>query len=156
MPSFETRRAVPFTPDQMYNVVADIERYPQFLPLCEGLRILSREQTASMTKLIAVMDVGYKSLRESFKTKVELQPNEPRIDVAYLDGPFRYMQSRWRFHARDNGCEVDFFIDYEFRSKMLGLLMGAVFEKAFRKFSKSFEDRAAEIYANPSTARKTH
>jgi len=146
MPRFETRRRVPFTPDQMFKVVADVEQYPEFLPLCEGLHIESRREKEESSTLIATMDVGYKAIKESFKTKVDLNPLAHRIDVTYLDGPFSHLENRWCFYKRETGCEIEFYINYAFRSAMLGLLMGKVFDTAFRKFSQSFEDRAKEVY----------
>ncbi len=148
MPSFQTRHNVPFSPVQMYDIVADVEQYPKFLPLCEGLRVISRDQANETTTLVATMDVGYKAIRESFTTRVELQSGKQRIDVSYLDGPFRYLENRWLFHKREGGCEIDFFIDYAFKNPMLAMVMGVVFEKAFRKFSQSFEDRAKVVYGN--------
>ncbi len=146
MPSFETQRAVPFTPNQMFEIVADVEQYPLFLPLCEALHIESRDNTGDVITLIATMEVGYKAIRERFTTKVKLTPAAPRIDVSYLDGPFRYLENRWQFHPTNDGCEIDFFIDYEFRSPMMGMLLGTMFDQAFRKFAQSFEQRAREVY----------
>jgi coenzyme Q-binding protein COQ10 len=133
----------------MYDLVADIERYPEFLPLCEDLRVRSREPAPAGEILIADMTVGYKHIRETFTTRVELRPAEPRILVAYLDGPFRRLDNRWSFLPNGAGCDVDFFIDYEFKSPILGLLVGAVFDAAFRKFAEAFEDRARVVYGAP-------
>lgn len=151
MPKFETTRRVPFTASQMFDIVADVEAYPQFLPLCESLRVESREASSAGEIVIATMGVGYKTIRESFRTRVTLQPDAPAILVEYLDGPFRRLENRWRFLpvAGGTGSDVHFFIDYEFRSMMLGVLMGALFDKAFRKFSEAFEDRARTVYGEP-------
>lgn len=151
MPKFETTRRVPFTATQMFDIVADVEAYPQFLPLCESLRVESREISGAGEVVIATMGVGYKTIRESFRTRVTLQPDEPAILVEYLDGPFRRLENRWRFLPVQGaaGSDVHFFIDYEFRSVMLGVLMGALFDKAFRKFSEAFEDRARAVYGEP-------
>ena len=134
---------------EMFEIVADVEQYPLFLPLCEALHIESRDTTGGITTLIATMEVGYKAIRERFTTKVTLTPAAPRIDVSYLDGPFRYLENRWQFHPTDDGCEIDFFIDYEFRSPMMGMLLGTMFDRAFRKFAQSFEQRAREVYGIP-------
>ena len=147
MPKFTTRRWVAFSPRQMYDVVADVESYPDFLPLCEGLRVLSRTKLENKEELTAVMDVGYKAIRESFTTRVELDPKTPRIDVSYLDGPFRYLNNNWQFEKNGTGCDVSFFIDYEFKSAVIGMLVGAMFDKAFRKFSTAFEERAKDVYS---------
>lgn len=147
MPSFSTRHRVPFTPQQMFDLVADVESYPQFVPLCESLKVTKREAHADHTVLIARMDVGYKALRESFTTKVLLEPGRNRILVEYLDGPFRHLENRWSFPgAPGGGCEIDFYITYEFKSLMLSMLMGSLFDKAFRKFTRAFEERAHKIY----------
>lgn len=153
MPKFETTRRVPFTPQQMFDVVGDVEAYPQFLPLCEGLTVHSRETDGPTTTIIATMQVGYKHIQESFKTRVTLHPTDPLILVEYLDGPFRRLENRWRFLTAPPGCDVHFFIDYEFRSPMLGLLMGALFDKAFRKFSEAFETRARQVYGAAASGR---
>lgn len=148
MPSFATKRRVTFTPEQMFALVADVERYPEFLPLCEELKLRSREVKDDRTILVATMVAGYKAIRESFTTRVTLLPQDNKVLVEYLDGPFRYLQNRWLFRPLPNGgCEVDFFIEYELKSLMLGMLVGALFDKAFRRFAEAFEDRARKIYA---------
>jgi len=146
LPIFETTRRVPFTAQQMFAVVADVERYPQFLPLCEGLIVRSREHHDSQTLIVATMTVGYRAIRESFSSRVTLKPERNEIAVAYLDGPFAHLDNRWRFTDVPGGCEVYFFIDYAFASRMLSLLMGAVFDKAVRKYTDSFEARARALY----------
>lgn len=152
MPKFETTRRVAYSAQQMFDIVADVERYPEFLPLCEGLRVESRRELGDATEIVATMTVGYKAIRESFRTRVTLRPSEPSILVEYLDGPFRRLENRWTFRASGQASEVHFFIDYEFRSPMLGLLMGAMFDKAFRRFTAAFEDRARQIYGPPVNA----
>jgi coenzyme Q-binding protein COQ10 len=147
MPQFETRRRVPHTPEQMFDLIADVERYPEFLPLCEGLAVRSRKARDGKELLVADMTVGYKAIRETFSTQVLLNRPELAIDVKYIDGPFRYLDNRWRFEpAADGGCTVHFFIDYEFKSRILGALMGSMFDRAFRMFSEAFEKRAGAIY----------
>jgi coenzyme Q-binding protein COQ10 len=146
MPSFSTRRRVPYTPRQMYDLVADVETYPQFLPLTEGLKIRTRETRNGLDVFTADMTVGYKAIRETFLTQVTLYPDVPKVEARYIDGPFRHLENRWKFHAIPGGCEIDFFIAYEFKSRMLGLLVGAMFDQAFRKFSDAFEARARTVY----------
>lgn len=149
MPSFRLTRAVRHTPQQMYDLVADVERYPEFLPLCEGLRVLRRQPGGAdgVEVLVAEMAVGYKAIRERFTTRVTLDPAQRRITAEYIDGPFRHLENRWGFKdGPDGGCNVDFFITYEFKSFALGLLMGKMFDKAFRKFTDAFESRAERIY----------
>lgn len=147
MPQFETRRHVRHSPERMYNLVADVEKYPEFLPLCEGLTIRSRKDRDTKALLVADMTVGYKAFRETFTTQVLLKPDEHAIDVKYLDGPFKYLDNRWRFEpTEDGGCSVYFFIDYEFKSRILGAVMGSMFDRAFRMFAEAFEARADKIY----------
>ena len=147
MPQFETRRSVPHSADEMFALVADVERYPEFLPLCEGLTVRSRKERDGKELLVADMTVGYKAIRETFTTQVLLNRTERAIDVKYIDGPFRYLDNRWRFEPLpEGGSSVHFFIDYEFKSRILGALMGSMFDRAFRMFTDAFEKRAAAIY----------
>jgi len=155
MPTFKNRRRLAFTPEQMFDLVADVERYPEFVPLCESLTVTKREALGDKEILIATMGVGYKAIREKFTTRVTIEPNHNRILVEYLDGPFSHLENRWRFLPSHKGCEVDFYLDYEFRSRMLAMLMGAVFDKAFRKFSSAFEARAHRIYRQPPGTLRT-
>ena len=149
MPQFETTRPVKHSADQMFDLVADVERYPEFLPLCEGLTIRSRKERDGKVLLVADMTVGYKSIRETFTTQVLLNKAERVIDVKYIDGPFRYLDNRWSFAPADGGgSNVHFFIDYEFKSRILGALMGSMFDRAFRMFAEAFEKRADTIYTN--------
>src|SRR5829696_10075919 len=154
MPTFRTNRTVKHTPDQMFTLVADVERYPEFLPLCEDLRIMRRVQSGEgIETLVATMAVGYKAIQESFTTRVTLDRPRLRITVEYVDGPFQYLENRWSFRETPGGCDVEFYINYEFKSFALGLLMGSMFDKAFRKFTEAVEVRANEIYGVPSQAR---
>lgn len=148
MPRFETSRQVPHTAEHMFALVADVERYPEFVPLCEALTIQSRSHVGEESIITASMTVAYKMFRERFTSRVRLFPDELLIKVDYLDGPFRKMENLWRFQpAGQESCKVIFDIDYEFRSRILASLMGAVFDKAFRKFAEAFEARADQIYA---------
>ena len=146
MPTFETTRTVGHSPQEMFALVADVEKYPQFLPLCEALTIRSRKEREGKELLIADMTVGYKAIRETFTSQVLLKPDELVIDVKYLDGPFKHLTNIWTFEPHEQGCNVRFFIDYEFKSRILGAVMGAMFDRAFRMFSEAFEKRADEIY----------
>lgn len=130
----------------MFDLVADVERYPEFLPLCESLVVVSQERREGDTVLVATMGIGYKAIRERFTTRVTLKPDRRTILVEYLDGPFKRLENRWQFLEASDGSEVDFFIDYEFRSVALGLIMGAVFDTAFRRFAQAFEERAKVVY----------
>ena len=147
MPTFRSTRPVSHSAARMFDLVADVERYPEFLPLCESLRVLRRSQSGEgVETLVAAMGVGYKAIQESFTTRVTLDRPRLRIFVEYVDGPFKYLENRWTFRPTERGCEVEFYINYEFRSRALGLLMGAVFDKAFRKFAEAFEQRADAVY----------
>ncbi len=133
----------------MFDLVADVERYPQFVPLCRSLTVRRRiEGSDGLVTLIVDMTVAYKFLRETFTSRVRLDRGDLRILVDYLDGPFSHMENKWTFTpADDRSCDVGFFIAYEFRSRALGLVMGAMFDTAFRRFAEAFERRADVIYA---------
>ncbi len=148
MPEFSTRRRVRHNASDMFDLVADVERYPEFVPLCSGLTVRSRsEQPEGIVTIVADMTVAYKLIRETFRSRVMLDRANLRILVEYLDGPFSRMENRWEFHAvQERLCEVRFFISYEFRSRMLGRLMGAVFDTAFRRFASAFEARADVVF----------
>jgi len=149
--TFQTTRRVPFSAEQMFAVVAEVERYPEFLPLCESIDVRSRNKKGAGTELIATMAIGYHAIAESFTSRVSLQPDKGEILVAYLDGPFSHLENRWGFRDLSGGSEVFFHITYEFRSTILALLMGSVFDKAVRKFADAFEERARQIYSNSET-----
>ncbi|TVR08576.1 MAG: type II toxin-antitoxin system RatA family toxin [Salinarimonadaceae bacterium] len=151
MPSFHTVKSVAFSPRQMFDLVADVEKYPEFVPLCESLRVRRRSASGEgVETLVADMSVGYRAIKETFATRVMLDKARLRIDVEYIDGPFRFLENRWRFiEARNGGCDVDFHIAYEFRNRALGMLMGAMFDRAFRMFTNAFEERAKRVYASP-------
>ncbi|ENN93477.1 type II toxin-antitoxin system RatA family toxin [Bartonella bovis] len=148
MPTFTTHRQITHTAHEMFNLVADIESYPEFLPMCEALIIRSRKEYEEKTLLLADMTVGYKMIREMFTTQVFLQPKKNLIEVKYIDGPFKYLENHWVFNQIQNmnACNVEFFINYEFKSKMLELLTGSIFDVAFHKFTNAFEKRAHQIY----------
>jgi coenzyme Q-binding protein COQ10 len=149
MPSFRTTRRVPFTPRQMFDLVADVERYPQFLPLCEALTVRRRTREGDRDILIADMTAGYKAIRETFTSRVDLDPARREVAVTGVSGamgPFRRLDNHWRFAEAPGGCEVEFFIAYEFRSTVLQMLVGSLFERAFRRYSAAFEERARVVY----------
>ena len=156
MPTFATIRHVPYPPEAMLNLVADVERYPEFVPLCESLKVISRAQASDGTRtIVARMSVGYGPIQESFTSKVTIVPDLHRIDVTYLNGPFRSLRNRWLFRPAPIGCSVDFHIAYEFRSLPLQLLLGAMFDRAFRKFAEAFEARAHIVYGPPLAKNET-
>ena len=149
MPSFRTTRRVPFTPRQMFDLVADVERYPEFLPFCEALVVRQRDRTGDKDSLVADMSVGYMAIRETFTTRVTFDPAELAVQAQATEasrGPFQQLENRWQFRAAPGGCDVDFFIAYEFKSLMLQMLVGALFDRAFRRYTLAFEERARAIY----------
>lgn len=148
MPQFSTKRRVRQAAGDMFDLVADVERYPEFVPLCSALKVRSRDARADGAEIIvADMTVAYKLIRETFRSKVTLEKQKFQILVEYLDGPFSHMENRWTFRPIDErACEVEFDITYEFKSRVLGMLMGAMFDAAFRRFAVAFERRADEIY----------
>ncbi|MBV9287972.1 MAG: SRPBCC family protein [Hyphomicrobiales bacterium] len=149
MPSFRNERRVRHRAEQMFDLVADVERYPEFVPLCTTLRVRSRRPSGQGREtLIADMGVGYKMIREKFTSRVMLDTPRLRVVVEYIDGPFSHMENIWTFRNESDGARsvVTFFIDYEFRSRVLGSLMGSMFDAAFRKFAQAFEERADQLY----------
>jgi coenzyme Q-binding protein COQ10 len=157
MPSFRTTRRVPFSPQQMFDLVADVERYPEFLPLCEGLVVRRREREGEADVLVADMTVGYKTIHETFSSRVTLDRQQLSVvarDAGGGSGPFKQLENRWQFREAAGGCEVDFSIAYEFKSMMLQMLMGALFERAFRRYTSAFEERAQVIYGARPAARE--
>ena len=147
MPQFETHRPANHTAEEMFALVADVEKYPEFLPLCDALTVTSRKEREGKTLLVADMSIGYKAIRETFTTQVFLKPEEKVIEVKYIDGPFKYLNNVWRFTDTGEGrSDVHFFIDYEFKSRILGVVMGSMFDRAFRMFTEAFEKRADQIY----------
>jgi coenzyme Q-binding protein COQ10 len=152
MPQFSTKRRVRHAAAKMFDLVADVERYPEFVPLCRDLNVTSRTvKEEGVEVLVADMTVAYKLVRETFTSRITLDRQKLQILVEYLSGPFSRLQNRWTFHPVDeHACDVEFFIEYEFRSRVLAALMGAMFDAAFRRFAAAFEKRADEIYGMPA------
>lgn len=132
----------------MFDLVADIKKYPEFVPLCSALTVKSRNEKDDGTiVVVADMTVAYKIVRETFTSRATLDRPNLRIFVEYLSGPFKRMHNRWTFHpAGEGACDVEFFISYEFKSRALAMLMGAMFDTAFRRFAVAFEQRADAVY----------
>lgn len=143
MPTHAETRTIPFTPEQLFDLVADVERYPEFLPWCVACRIRRWE---TPQRLVADLVIGFKMIRERFTSRVELS-RPGRIDVAYYDGPFRYLTNHWTFAADADGqCVIDFYIDFEFRSRTLQKMMGKLFNEAVQRMVNAFERRAIALY----------
>lgn len=133
----------------MFDLVADVEQYPQFVPLCGSLKVKRRTtDEKGVEVLLADMSVGYLAIRERFTSRVTLDRPAMKILVEYVDGPFSHLENVWTFKDEAEGrrSRVEFFIDYEFRNRMLGALMGSMFDVAFRKFADAFEKRADQVY----------
>lgn len=143
MPTHAEKRVLPFTGKQLFDLVADVDKYPEFLPWCVGARVRSLEGNVILADLV----IGYKMFRERFTSKVTLDA-PGRIDVAYSDGPFKYLDNHWLFVDSSDGksCEIEFYVDFEFRSRLMQKLIGPVFNTAVRRMIRAFEDRARDLY----------
>jgi len=144
MPTHAEQRVLPYTPEQLFDLVADVERYPEFLPWCVGARVRERRDNLIVADLL----IGFRMFRERFTSKVTLA-RPRRIDVAYSDGPFRYLNNHWIFEPADGGCRIDFFVDFEFHSAILQKLIGVLFNEAVRRMVAAFETRARQLYGAP-------
>ncbi|MGH6933552.1 MAG: type II toxin-antitoxin system RatA family toxin [Dongiaceae bacterium] len=145
MPTHAEKRAMPYRPEQMFDLVADIERYPEFLPWCVAARIRERRDDVVVADLV----IGFKMIRERFTSRVHLDRPGLRIDVTYTDGPFRRLNNHWIFEPADGGgCLIDFYVDFEFRSQLLQRLIGALFNEAVRRMVQAFEGRARRLYGD--------
>ncbi|WP_419896925.1 type II toxin-antitoxin system RatA family toxin [Roseomonas sp. USHLN139] len=141
MPTHAEKRVLRYTPEQLFALVADVRRYPEFLPWCVGARVITQTET----ELTADLTIGFKMFRETFRSRVILdRPHEVR--VSYENGPFRYLNNTWKFHPVEAGTEVDFFVDFEFRSALLQAVIGMVFNEAVRMMVRAFERRAMALY----------
>ena len=148
MPRFSSKRRVHHTAQQMFDLVADVERYPEFVPLCHALKIRQRTPQADGTEIvIADMTVSFKLVRETFTSRVTLDRANSRIMVEYLKGPFSNLENRWTFEPKsETDCDVGFYLAYEFKSRVLAMLMGTMFDAAFQRFATAFEKRADVVY----------
>jgi len=144
MPTHAERQVLPYTPEQLYDLVADVESYPIFLPWCVGSRVRGRTET----QLISDLTIGFGPFRETFTSRVTLDKPK-RVKVAYEKGPFRYLNNQWDFLPHDKGTEVAFFVDFEFRSRILQAAIGVVFNEAVRRMVNAFRKRARDVYGPP-------
>ena len=151
MPTHSENRHMPYSARQMYELVADVQRYPEFLPWNSAARIRKRTERADgATVLEADLVISFKVFREKFGSRATLWPVENRLDIEYLDGPFKYLKSWWRFvDAPQGGCEAEFQVDFEFRNAILQKVIGVVFDEAMRRIVRAFEDRAKVLYGAP-------
>jgi coenzyme Q-binding protein COQ10 len=148
MPTHSEVRSLPYSASQMYALVADVERYSEFLPWCSAARIRQRVQKGESEILDADLVISFKVFREKFGSRVTLWENMHKIDTEYLDGPFKYMQSNWSFSDTDEGCDVEFFVDFEFKNAILQRIIGVVFNEAMQRIVRAFETRAAALYGS--------
>ena len=150
MPQHAESKLVPYRADQLFDLVADVGKYPQFLPWCAGAVVRSRSET----EMVADMTIGFGPFRETFTSRVTLERPQ-RVKVRYENGPFRYLNNQWDFLPHPNGCEVDFFVDFEFRSRILQAAIGVVFNEAVRRMVGAFNKRAREVYGPPAVSNTT-
>ena len=148
MPTHAETRVVRHRPELLFDMVADVERYPEFLPWCIGARIKRRDGRVLLADLV----IGYKMIRERFTSLVEPQPDSLRIDVTYTEGPFRYMNNHWVFTEHPEGCLIDFYVDFEFKNRMLQSVIGLFFNEAVRRMVQAFETRADVLYGTTGPA----
>lgn len=147
MPTHQEIKKLPFSAAQMYALVAEVEKYPQFLPWNAAARIRSREMQADHELMLADLVISFKVFREKFGSRVRLFEEDLKIETEYLDGPFKYMKSWWSFRDLDEGgCEIEFFVDFEFRNAILQSIIGVVFNEAMHRIVRAFEKRAADLY----------
>ena len=145
MPTHREKRVLPYTPEQIFDLVADVERYPEFLPWCLAARIRKRDDAW----LVADLVIGFKMIRERFTSHVALDEAHRRIDVVYAEGPFKHLENHWRFEAHEEGCLIDFYVDFAFRSKLLQTLIESLFHEAVKRMVRAFEARAKDLYGAP-------
>ena len=148
MPTHAETRTLPYSADQMYALVADVASYPDFLPWCAAARIRSSSPEGAAEVMLADLVISFKVFRERFTSRVTLWPDQMKIDTEYLDGPFKYMLSNWRFEDAPQGCKVHFHVDFEFRNRILQGIIGVVFNEAMLRVVKAFEKRAEALYGS--------
>lgn len=147
MPTHAQKRRVPYTPEQMFDLVADIERYPEFIPWVAGIRIRREREASPRQEVVADLIVAFSGFRGSFTSRVLFDRDARRIDVAYEKGPLKSLRNHWVFlEEPDGACLIDFFVDFEFRNRILQKLMDRVFNEGVVRIMRAFEERAAELY----------
>ena len=154
MPSHEDVRQSPFSADEMFAVVADIEKYPEFVPGCAALKIMERTSHGGIETIVAKMLVSVGALRETYTSKVTLDKKNYAIDARHLDGPFHHLDTRWRILPRGAGSEVKFFIDFEFRNRVLAAASNLLFDGMTRKMTDAFIARAKKLYVTSHSAQQ--
>ncbi|PCH92932.1 MAG: ubiquinone-binding protein [Rhodobacteraceae bacterium] len=150
MPTHAEKRVMPYSAQQMYDLIADVGSYPAFLPWCSAARVRGQKASGDLEILEVDLVISFKVFRERFGSRVTLNSAAQKIDVEYLDGPFKYLNNHWSFSDCEGGCEVDFFVDFEFKSKILQALIGVVFGEAMQRIVGAFETRAKVLYGGMS------
>ncbi|GLQ07240.1 type II toxin-antitoxin system RatA family toxin [Sneathiella chinensis] len=148
MPTHAEQRILPYTPQQLFDLVAAVEKYPEFLPWCVGARIKENRNDIILADLV----IGFKMFRERFTSRVTLNRDDNHIDVEYMDGPFHYLNNHWKFEEHPEGCNIDFFVDFEFRSAILQKTIGLLFNEAVQRMIAAFEHRAEALYGEQTAA----
>ena len=146
MPTHSETRSLPYSAQQMYDLVADVASYPKFLPWCAAARIRSITPDGASAVMEADLVISFKLFRERFGSRVVMWPDDKKLDTEYLDGPFKYMKSNWAFVDTEEGCDVSFFVDFEFKNAILQGIIGVVFNEAMQRIVKAFETRARHLY----------
>jgi len=141
MPTHAEKRRLPYTQAQLFHLVAGVEKYPEFLPWCSAARITRREGATFYADLV----IQFKVFRERFTSRVTVHPTH-QVDVEYIQGPFRYLNNHWHFHEVEDGCVIDFYVDFEFKSRTLQKLIGLLFDQAVSRMVGAFETRARQLY----------
>lgn len=152
MTSHSETRSLPYTARQMYDLVAEVPKYPDFLPWCAAARVRKTTELGDHSVMEADLVISFKVFRERFGSRVTMWPEKMSIDTEYLDGPFRFLKSTWSFVDTDNGCDVSFFVDFEFRNALLQGIIGVVFNEAMHRIVRAFENRAADLYGQNQIA----
>jgi len=147
MTSHSETKTLPYTADQMYNLVADVASYPQFLPWTAAARVRNRTDKGDYIEMLADLVISFKVFRETFGSRVRLWPALKKIETSYLDGPFKHLESTWLFKDLEDGCEVSFEVDFEFKNRLLQGAAGMFFNEAMQRVVRSFEARARELYS---------
>lgn len=146
MPKHAETRLLPYSAEKMYDLVADVSRYPEFIPWIMAARVRSVTAGAEGNVMLADLVIGFRMFRERFGSRVVLRPEAREIDTEYIEGPFKHMISHWRFRDAPGGCEVSFDVDFEFRNKVLQGAAGLFFHDAMKRIVQAFEDRAKALY----------
>jgi coenzyme Q-binding protein COQ10 len=152
MPKHQERRILPYTPEQMFAVVADVEHYPEFVPGCAGIRVRAHDREGRVENLLVDMLVSYSGLRESYQSNVCLDLKSATVTATAIDGPFRELETRWNFAQHPQGCEVHFCVTFAFKNRLLAAVANLAFDKMVRRMADAFVQRAEKLYGKSEHA----